>query len=111
MGQGNLIRMIEQDEVSNIDYIIICKWKESDSGKRITARSEFFKDDVIIKIENNKILFQKPTIDYRLKTHKFYRDKKGFYHTTKHNVQTLPIGKYYIEEEESNEDCLVFYFQ
>ena len=75
----------------------------------ISSKSDFFNEEVIIKIENDKIIFRKPSIGYNGKSRKFSRHKSGYYHTA--IVCELPIGKYEFDEDESDEDCMVAYYR
>lgn len=95
-----------QTEISG--YILVCEHNSSKRYRQIISKSEFFNDELIIKIEENKIIFRKPSIDYNGKRHKLSKDKGGFYHTSV--TCELPLGKFVFDIEESNEDCRVVYY-
>lgn len=76
--------------------------------RNISCRLPFFKGETVIKIEHDKILFTKPTIDHQGKVSTFSEDKSGCYHATV--TCELPLGWFKIDEEESNEDCVVVYY-
>ena len=81
----------------------------SERQRQITSNSNFFNDELIIKIENDKIIFRKPSIDYEGKRYKLSKDKKGSYHTAV--VCELPEGKFEFDADESDEDCRVVYYR
>ena len=62
-----------------------------------------------MSIKSDKILFKKPTIDYQGKIHKFRSFKKTHNTFTTTVICDIPNGIYEIDEEESNEDCIVVY--
>jgi hypothetical protein len=90
-------------ENETISIYNVCRKRQ----KRMASRCSFFKNEVAVKIEYNKLTFWIPTIDYNGKTRKLTLHKKGYYYME--IVCEYPIGKYKINEEESNEDCLVVY--
>lgn len=78
---------------------------------KISSKSIFFKGELIIKIDENKIVFTKPSITYEGKKHTLSSNKYGYYNTT--IVSELPIctGKFEFDIEESDEDCRVVYYK
>ena len=53
-------------------------------------------------------IFEKPTIDYRGREYKAYRD--GNIGKATFRDENLPVGTFEIDPYESNEDQLVIYF-
>jgi hypothetical protein len=75
----------------------------------LSMRSPFFcEDDFIVTITDDYISFKKPTIDYNGKTHKVTK-QVNTYHLTLY--EKLPIGVFVFDEEYSNEDELIVYFE
>jgi hypothetical protein len=87
--------------------ILINKEKKFERQRHISSNSNFFKGELIIKIELDKITFRKPTIDYEGKRYKISSHKNGTYHCSV--VCELPLGKFEFDTDESNEDCVVVY--
>lgn len=90
-------------------YYIRVNKAQTDRQRVITSKSDFFKGRTIFKVEKDKIIFKKPTIDYRGKSYKFCLHVDGFYHST--ILCEIPLGKFYFDEDESNEDIIVAYFE
>ena len=88
---------------------ILVNKRTSERQRQITSNSKFFNDELIIKIENDKIIFRKPSIDYEGKRYKLAKDKNGRYQTAV--VCELPLGKFEFDVEESDEDCRVVYYR
>lgn len=75
----------------------------------LVTKSNFFKERILIKKYHDKIEFKHIDISYRGKTNKFTFSKKRNYYHTKLSIE-LPLGKFKFDEEESNEDIIVIYF-
>jgi len=73
--------------------------------KHIASNSNFFSDEVKIKIDDYCIYITRPTLDYRGKTFKAHM-QKGLYHTAIVD-ERLECGKFEFDVNESTEDCLV----
>ena len=100
-------QQLNKDVVSGVILIN----KNSFNRIRVTVKVniDLLKDDVIIKIKDDCIIIKKPSIDYRGKSYKMTPMKsRDWYQTALSN--NIPLGKYYFDEEESNEDELVAYF-
>lgn len=72
----------------------------------ISSKSFFFADGVSIKENNGRIEFSRVGITYVGKRYKFH-NTNGTYHSA--IVAELPIGEFYFDEDESNEDVVVVY--
>jgi hypothetical protein len=94
----------------NDNYI---KFKNAKQGvNHFTACScnPFFYSEIIVKINEDSIVFTKPTIDYYGKTIKPTKTSKKYnWVTFKLYVENMKEGKYIISEE-NNEDIIVIYF-
>lgn len=97
------------DTINSSGYIVVNRHTRY-TQRSIRIRSDFFNEEAIIKIDDNKICFRKPTIDYGGKRHKLSLNKKsGYYEVTV--VCELPLGKFQFDTEESDEDCMVVYYR
>lgn len=74
--------------------------------RSIVTKSDFFKDRIIIKTFEDKIIFKKPGIDYQGSTSKMFC-KNGRYITTIRGE--FPYGVFDFDEDESTEDMIVVY--
>ncbi len=77
--------------------------------KHISSKSEFFKGELIVKAEYDRVVFTKPSLDYRGKSYKLARDNGGYYHMQ--IVSEIPNGTFEFDIEESNEDCRIIYLK
>lgn len=80
--------------------------------RQIQSNSSFFtaNEDIIVRVDNERIYFSKPTIDYNGKTIKPKAIKSGWVNF--HIVADLPITKKLeFDGEESTEDELVVYYR
>lgn len=66
------------------------------------------KEEAIIKITDNKIIFTRPALDYTGKTYTVSKLKDAFTFTVA--TAEVPVGTYYPNEDESDRDKLVFNF-
>lgn len=76
-----------------------CRW--------FACNDPFFKDEIIVRVLSDKIVFSKPDISFQGKIHKTTQSDTLYHFTT---VCELSKGKYFFDEEESNEDQKVIYF-
>ena len=74
----------------------------------LITQCELFKNPVVIKQYDNKLVFKRVDIDDN-KTYKSYFEKSKY--TLKLRAWTLPEGEFEFDEEESNEDVKVIYFK
>jgi hypothetical protein len=89
--------------------INICNISTRQNGRHISSKSNFFNQPIIIKFSTEKIEFIRVGIDYQGKIRHFSFDKKaGQYHGTV--LFEAPVGKFISDEDDSNEDVIVFYF-
>jgi stalled ribosome rescue protein Dom34 len=80
------------------------------NNRHITSKSNFFSEPMIIKIDNEKIIFKRASLGYNGKTNEIKLSKKtGHYHTT--IACEIPIGKFEFDTDESDEDCKVVYYR
>jgi hypothetical protein len=74
------------------------------------SRNEFFNQELIVKIEDDKVRFQRPTMSYCGKTNK--PSKQGMaYKLTCLITSLIPLGDYMFDKDESNEDVKVIYLE
>ena len=64
-----------------------------------------------MSIDHEKITFTLPTIDYTGKTFKFSTNPKNGQLKQTSLAIDVPVGTYLADEDESNEDQMVFYFK
>jgi len=91
------------------DHIIVYAEK-SPAVRKIYFKSDFCKGDLVVNITHEKIVFKKPDIDYTGKISKVsYVKNTGRYSMS--YMCDIPLGKYYFDKDESNEDQQVVYFK
>lgn len=80
-------------------------------ARQMQSNSNFFEanEDYIIKINDEKIVIAKATIDYTGKTYK--ATKKGSGWVTFQIQAELPLGKFEFDADETNEDSVVIYYR
>lgn len=91
------------------DYISISKGHRDDH-RQITTNSKFFVADeyIIVEVNDNKIKFIKPDIDYLGKAYKIKSRHSNWVGFT--IVADLPMGKFQCDKDETNEDEMVIYY-
>ncbi len=95
---------------NNFDYINICKTGQLNSVQFVT-KSSFFKvkEQIIIKVTDEKVIFRYPTIDYNGKT--YFINRASQYGWMQMSFpKLLPLGKIYFDEE-STEDEVILYLE
>lgn len=78
----------------------------------IGSRDIFFKDEVCAKFFYDRVEVTKPDID-STKINKTHFHKRGRWQFVVNVVNVgidIPLGKFYFDEEDSNEDKIVIYF-
>jgi hypothetical protein len=92
--------------------ITFSKNKSKPSRKNLYTNSSFFSEECVVKFNDEFITFTKTTIDSTEKTVNF--TSQGDYCLFNASVFDgefeIPIGKFHFDEEESNEDSLIVYF-
>jgi len=96
------------------NQIRIIKNESSHASSRIFSRHEFFQcEEVVVSVTDDKITITKPTIDFIGRTSKC--TTKYIRKTSDHKQicvgVVLPYGRYLIDEEDSNEDRIVIFFE
>jgi len=76
---------------------------------RIFSKSDFFKNQLRVRVLNNKLVFEAVGIDYNGKVVNPHFNKATKKYQT-HAICDMPVGNYEFDEEESNEDVKVVYF-
>lgn len=80
-------------------------------GKEIYTKDLFFHEPVIAKIFYDRLEFTHPNLDYRGPLHEPYKikDRQGWvsFGITSYDI---PLGSFEIDEDESNEDLIIVYF-
>lgn len=93
----------------NTNYNYITVGFKTTTQRSITSKHPFFRGELIVKIDDEKITFTKPDLSYMGKTYKPFANKKtGFLNTA--IMCDIPLGKYEFDKEESNEDKIVVYY-
>ena len=95
---------------NDIEYITIYAKEISGNLRNVTSNSTFFENncEYIVAIDEDKIVFTRPSLDYKGKTSKAKSSSGTNVHFT--IKAELPIQKFIpIDLEESNEDQLVIY--
>ncbi len=78
----------------------------------ISSRDNFFKDEVCTKFFYDKIEVTKPDID-TIKINKTHFHKRGRWQFIVNIINVdvdIPLGKFYFDEDDSNVDKIVIYF-
>lgn len=75
---------------------------------KLLTRSNFFKEPIIVNSDGIKLKITHPDIDYNGRVYKPNKTKHGSYQCRV--LMEIPKGKYYFDEEYSNEDCKIIYF-
>ena len=76
---------------------------------RLCSNSCFFNDEIIVNIDDEKIVFTKPTIDYRGKLYKMTKIKNnGDFQAT--ITTDIEFGTLEIEEDETDCDRITIYY-
>ena len=101
-------------EEKGSDYIRINNLQLRPNGRfSICSKIEMFKSEYIVcKVHDEYLTFSVPTIDYRGKSNKpsdFGGDSIGWRKITVSDDRLI-TGKFEIDEDESTEDILVFYY-
>ena len=91
-----------------MNYINICKGTHR-RQVHIASLHEFFHSRVGYEIFHDKLVFKLYTIDYQGKSISPTHINSGWYEIQL--VAEIELGKYLIDEDESNEDQLVIYFE
>ena len=71
------------------------------------SKSHFFKNDLVVKVAGDAIVFKVATLDDRKTQKATFQD--GFYRLT--ILAQAENGTFYFDEDESNEDQAVIYFR
>ena len=76
---------------------------------RVFSKSEFFKNQLKVRVLDNKLIFEAVGIDYngRIVNPHFNKATKKYQTSARCDI---PVGRYEFDEEESNEDVKVIYF-
>ena len=92
------------------NYIILYKKRFTAFDVAVNSSFDLFKSEIIVTASEEKITFQRASLDYRGKSHKYYqKDKHSQYYTGAIYNIDLKEGKFFIDLEESTEDCVVVY--
>jgi len=92
----------------NEEYVRVNRQKIYSSGLDIKSKADFLDDPLIMKITDEFISFERPSIDYKGKTNKL--SKKGWTRCTTVGIE-IKEGYYLFDQEESNEDFLIAYLK
>lgn len=85
------------------EYIIISPSTFTQSRISIKSENKMFLDDVVMKISENCVIFEQPSMDFRGKTIKMTKKKENYYQNTCAKIDKE--GKFYLEKE--NEQLIV----
>ena len=80
--------------------------------KHINVKSDFFKtkEEYIIKVYDDCITFERPTIDYQGFTHKAYEKKSGWMGLSVASTTVPTFKTKEFDLEDSTEDIMVCYY-
>jgi hypothetical protein len=87
--------------------ISVTDWR---TRKHIRTKSNFFGEPIIIKITDEKIIFTKPTLDFKGKTISPNCDESGWFYF-RIDCEYLEPKKFDFDLEESDIDCRVVYYR
>lgn len=91
------------------DYITISDLPKG--LKLLRSKAFLLNEEVIIKIDEWSIRFIRPSISYNGKLYAFKRQNgNDAWPRMSISNDELPNGKFYFDAEDSNEDCLIAYF-
>lgn len=102
MGEGKITTML--------NYINISKRKDKYNTYMFTVKNDFFKDSFIIQVDEYKIAFKIVGIDYEGKYYQATLGSYGWY-SFQYAKEYIKEGSFYFDEEESNEDIKIAYFE
>ncbi len=103
--------------IVNDNHINIYNNTQSLGRVNIVSRNDFFKNLVHINIQSDRIIFESISIFESKKESTFCKVKEDKEYPRYSCTLTIPLekqidtGKYPIDEDESNEDQLVIYFE
>lgn len=90
-------------------YILIHEHRHS---YKVSSRHAFFKDCFLkVTYDNEKITFERKGLEYSGKTYKSYSKNNWHSFMPTKSFETMQYGKFAIEEDETNEDFCVAYFE
>lgn len=93
------------------DYIKIRRYEKTLNRFILISKNEFFSSEIIVKINEDEIIFTKPTIDYSGKLIKPTKtNKKGNWYSFSLYSEHIKEGKFLISEE-SNEDKIIIDYE
>lgn len=95
----------------NIDSVsgyILVRNKYFQNSVDVASNSPFFSYPIIVKDFGDKIVITHPSMDYRGKLNSLSLHK-GFYNGS--FIANIPPGKYFFDQDESDEDTLVVYYR
>lgn len=91
----------------SLGYVKFAKKGFTQSKITVSSDADFLKDELLIKITESYILFEKPSFDYKGKTNKLTKSY-NLYHTS---VTTLIDDRIiHFDDEESTDEYLIAYF-
>lgn len=90
-------------------HIAVTNGTNRDNLRQIIVKADVFNSREFVSIHKvDKLIIRKPTIDDNMKFNKFCRQKNHLQATI---ISRISTGKYLIDEEESNEDQIVIYYE
>lgn len=92
--------------MKNDRYVSI--WAQK-NGSVAVCKREFFKGELKYELTEDRIIFRKPDISYTGHSVRTFFDK--YAHRLYLATKEIPLGKFLIDEDESNEDQIVVYFE
>jgi len=76
----------------------------------IKSGSDFLNERVIVESDDSFISIKRPPFDYQGKTYSVGRIRGGYYSLSIMYNDEIPTGRYHFDQEDSNEDELIMYF-
>lgn len=98
--------LLHKADVSGSIYL----YRVNSRQMRLSSNSKFFNDEIIIKIDGEKIVFTKPNIDYNGKRYKMHHNKNtGYFETT--ILTDIEFENFEVEEDETDCDRITIYYR
>lgn len=93
-----------------LNYLNISKRKDKYNTYNFTFKDDWFKNSFIIQVDEYKVVFKRVGIDYEGKYYQASYSNYGWYgfQCVKEYIKE---GSFYFDEEESNEDIKIAYFE
>ena len=102
--------MGENKITTMLNYVNISKRKDKYNTYNFTFKNDFFENYFAFEVDDEKVIFKRVGIDYEGKYYKASHSHYGWY-TFQCVNENIKEGSFYFDEEESNEDIIIAYFE